>query len=122
MKKAQLPLIAELDLGDTKDSTAKVPCKFIGTDTPRFLRAIHALLAGPLPREQFECIEGCSNGPAVVSELRDLGLGKDGLLCTKVPDRDCDGFAIHSDVYYLSDAGCRAINTWLRLRDKKAKP
>lgn len=35
MKKAQLPLIAELDLGDTEEFTAQPACKLISTQKPR---------------------------------------------------------------------------------------
>ena len=47
-------------------------------------------------------------------------MGKFGLLCTMVPDRDRDGEKIKRGVYYLSDLGRRAVNTWLRLRDREA--
>jgi hypothetical protein len=97
------------------------PVKFSGTDNPRYLRAIHALRVRPLPREQLDRIAGCSNGPALIAELRDLGLGKHGLPCTMVPDHDRDGCAIRRGVYSLSDAGRRAVNTWLRKRQGGAQ-
>ncbi len=109
---------AKSDLFDTAETvphfTALV--RFNGTDNPRYLRAIHALLVRPVPREQLDRVAGCSNGPALVAALRDLGLGKDGLPCTMVPDYDRDGEAIRRGVYSLSDAGRRAVNIWLRKR------
>lgn len=109
---------AKSDLFENADTTANstTPVKFSGTDNPRYLRAIHALRVRPVPREQLDRVAGCSNGPALIAELRDLGLGKEGLPCTMVPDRDRDGCAIRRGVYYLSDAGRRAVNAWLRKR------
>jgi hypothetical protein len=98
-----------------------MPVKFAGTENPRYLRALHALRVRALPREHLDRIAGCSNGPALIAELRDLGLGKDGLPCTMIPDCDRDGAAIRRGVYSLSDAGRRAVNTWLRKRGAKAR-
>ena len=122
MKKAQLPLIAELDLGDTEDFTAQPACKFIGTDNPRRLRAVQSLMIRPRKREEIDSIAGASNGPALISDLRDLGLGKHGLPCTMVPDHDRDGRAINRGVYHFSEAGRRAVNAWLGKRDAGANP
>ncbi|WP_177307281.1 hypothetical protein [Pseudoduganella namucuonensis] len=94
--------------------------RFAGTDNPRYLRALHALLLRPVPREHLDRAAGCSNGPDLVSNLRDLGLGPTGLPCTFIPDRDQDGKKIRRGVYHLTEAGRRAVNAWLRLRDRKA--
>lgn len=99
--------------------TARI--KFTGTDNPRYLRAIHALRVRPVSREQLDRVAGCSNGPALIAELRDMGLGKEGLPCTMVPVCDRDGNVIHRGVYSLSKAGHRAINAWLRKREGGAK-
>ncbi len=114
---------ANPDLFDTAETVpnSTTPVKFSGTDNPRYLRAIHALLVRPVPREELDRVAGCSNGPALIAELRDLGLSKEGLPCTMVPDRDSDGEAIRRGVYFLSDAGRRAVDAWLRKRDAKAK-
>ena len=53
--------------------------EFTGTDNPRHLRALTALLRRPVSREQLDSIAGCSNGPALISDLRDRGLGNDHL-------------------------------------------
>ncbi|MEC5218398.1 hypothetical protein RCH09_003367 [Actimicrobium sp. GrIS 1.19] len=114
---------AKPDLFETAETVpnSTTPVKFSGTDNPRHLRAIHALLVRPVPREQLDRVAGCSNGPDLIAALRDMGLGKDGLPCTKVPDRDRDGFAIRRGVYSLSEAGRRAVNVWLRKRTKGVK-
>lgn len=92
--------------------------KFKGTDNCRELRALHALLLRPIPREQLDRIVGCSNGPDLIFRIRALGLPKEnGLVCTMVPDYDRDGYAIRRGVYSLSDAGRRAVNRWLRKRN-----
>lgn len=98
----------------TSDSTA--PLKFAGTVNPRHLRAIAALMVRPVPRELLDRVAGCSNGPALIADLRDLGLTKEGLPCTLIPDRDRDGEAISRGVYSFSDAGRRAVSAWLRKR------
>lgn len=117
MKKSDR-LQAKSDLFENAETApnSTTPVKFSGTENPRYLRALHALQVRAIPREQLDRIAGCSNGPALIAELRDLGLGKDGLPCTMIPDRDRDGFAIRRGVYSLSDAGRRAVNAWLRKR------
>jgi hypothetical protein len=90
--------------------------EFSGTNNPRQLRAIHALLAHPLQREQLDRMSGCSNGPDLIAKLRDLGLGKDGLPCTMISSQDRDGQAIRYGVYSFSEAGRRAVNAWLHKR------
>ena len=116
MDKARLPVFAELSLGDTKDPASKPACKLTFSKNPRQLRVIHALLAGPLTREQLDRVAGSSNGPALIAELRDSGLGKEGLPCTLIPDRDRDGVLIRRGVYHLSTLGRSAVYEWLRLR------
>nr|WP_314622898.1 hypothetical protein [uncultured Noviherbaspirillum sp.] len=101
------------------DSTT--PLKFLGTDNPRHLRAIQALWVRPMGREQLDRLAGCSNGPALIAELRSLGLGKVGLPCTMIGDRDRDGCAIRRGVYSLSEVGRRAINYWLSKRNGGVK-
>jgi len=89
---------------------------FAGTENPRHLRALHALLIRPMPRKSVDSTAGCSNGPDLIAALRALGLGKRGLPCAKVPDTDRDGRAVRRGVYYLSEPGRRAVKAWLRLR------
>lgn len=93
---------------------------FAGTENPRYLRALHALLLRPVPREHLDRVAGCSNGPALIAALRDLGLGMFGLPCTMIPDHDRDGQPIRRGVYHLAETGRRAIYAWMRSRDKLA--
>jgi hypothetical protein len=97
------------------EETAKT-VTFAGTENPRYLRALHALLTRPMPRKSVDSKAGCSNGPDLIAALRALGLGKRGLPCAMVPDTDRDGRAVRRGVYYLSEPGRRAVNAWLRLR------
>lgn len=46
--------------------------KFSGTNNPRELRAIHARLTRPQPREHLDRAVGCSNAPDLVSRLRTM--------------------------------------------------
>jgi len=108
MKKAQLPLIAELSLGaDTQDSTAKnQERKFSGTANLRHLRVIHAAMTRALPREQLDQVAGCSNGPELVAELRRRGLD---FPCERTPAIDRDGFIVKPGVYHLTEQDRRKI-------------
>lgn len=93
-----------------KDTKA---AKFTGTSNPRELRAIHALMTRPMPREHLDRAVGCSNGPDLVLRLRNKGLS---IRCEKVPDIDRDGKQIMRGVYYLTEAGRRTISRWLSKR------
>ena len=113
MEKAQLPLIAELDLGDTAHSTLQPARIFAGTDNPRHLRALHALLIRPRTREELDRITGASNGPELMAELRRKGLC---IPCQRTPGTDRDGRAIKFGTYWLTEADRRALNVWMRAR------
>ena len=65
--------------------------KFTGTDNPRHLRAIDALMTRPTPREQLDKTAGCSNGPELVAELRRRGLS---LPCKRIKFIDRDAFFV----------------------------
>lgn len=113
---------AEPDLFETAVPAAHstTPVRFAGTENPRYLRALHALLLRPVPREHLDRVAGCSNGPDLIANLRDLGLGLTGLPCSMIDDHDQDGRKIKRGIYHLAEAGRRAIHAWLRTRDKKA--
>jgi len=91
----------------------KIATAFTGTENPRQLRALAALLRRPMPREHLDKEAGCSNAPDLVSNLRHKGLD---IPCAKVPDIDRDGNEIQRGVYFLSDADRIKVNQW------KAKP
>jgi len=95
------------------DKANSTTSKFSGTDNPRHLRAIHALLTRPMPREQLDRAAGCSNGPDLVAELRRRGLE---VPCERVPDLDRDGRGIRRGVYHFITSDRRKVNIWLRLR------
>lgn len=100
---------------DAHDSTAH-PAKFHGTDNPRHLRAIAALLRRPMPRENLDTEAGCSNGPELVAELRRRGLE---VPCKRINFVDRDGFICRPGVYLLTDGDRRKLHQWMAKRQKK---
>ncbi len=52
-----------------------------------------------MPREHLDTAAGASNGPALVADLRDLGLQ---LPCDRVPCVDRDGREVKRGVYHLT--------------------
>jgi len=119
MKKAQLSLIAELDLGDTEDFTEQLACKFTGTDNPRHLRVIHSLMIRPRRREEIDRIAGASNGPDLMLDLRRIGISQKARMVRGI---DRDGYPVKFGIYEFNDDDRRAVNAWLRKRDAKANP
>ena len=95
------------------ESSAPNKPKFIGTDNPRHLRVIEALLQRPRRREDVDNIAGCSNGPELIAELRRRGLGDEHLRCDRIRFIDRDGYPCRPGVYSLTEQGRRAIYTWL---------
>ncbi len=116
MKKGQIPLLAELTLGATKDCTAKLNTKFSGTDNPRHLRVIYSLEIRPRKREEVDRIAGASNSPELIAELRRRGLH---IPCHRAPAIDRDGFPIKYGVYSLTDDDRRKLKIWKRKGGKK---
>ena len=99
--------------GDSK-STAS----FLGTDNPRHLRVIQAVSVRPIPREHLDTVAGCSNGPALVSDLRGLGLQ---IPCTRTKRKDCDLFDCWPGVYHLTEQDRRKLKAWKRERASKGQ-
>jgi len=87
---------------------------FRGTENPRELRALHALMRRPMPREHIDREVGCSNGPDLISRLRDRGVD---LPCVRVPVIDRDGRECLRGVYYLTGRDRRCIALWQYRRD-----
>lgn len=102
-------------LGGTSNS--KAAASFLGTSNPRHLRAIHALLRRPMPREQLDREAGASNGPALVAELRDRGLE---VPCRRTPCLDRDGREVRRGIYVLTQRDRIRIAKWLARRDRGA--
>ncbi|MCY1286330.1 hypothetical protein D9M68_297930 [compost metagenome] len=118
MEKAQFPLLAELSLADTENFTAsEQPRKFAGTDNPRHLRVICALMVRSRRREEIDRIAGASNGPDLIAELRRRGLETP---CQRVPAVDRDGSIVRPGVYSFAPDDVKAIHTWQRKRAKGA--
>ena len=95
--------------GDSSSSAA-----FLGTDNPRHLRVIQALLTRPLPREQVDSVAGCSNGPDLIAELRRRGLDAP---CERTKKKDRDMFDCWPGVYHLTQRDRRRISMWKRKRE-----
>jgi hypothetical protein len=97
------------------EGAANTQRDFTGTDNPRHLRALAGLRRRPMPREELDSTAGCSNGPALVSDLRDMGLE---IPCVKVPCLDRDGREVKRGIYHLNDTDRRKIASWLTRRDQ----
>ncbi len=89
------------------------PARFAGTDNPRHLRAIAALLRRPMPRESLDRESGASNGPELVAELRRRGLD---VPCERIRFIDRDGCTCRPGVYSLTIADRRMIYAWMARR------
>ena len=94
-----------------------LPARFTGTDNPRHLRTIQALMTRPITREHLDQIAGCSNGPELVAELRRRGLN---VPCTRTKKKDRDLFDCWPGVYHFTQADRRRVLTWLAKRDRAA--
>ena len=106
------PQTVAADKGLSKEHTTK----FIGTDNPRHLRAIAALLRRPMPREALDKEAGCSNGPELVAELRRRGLE---VPCHRINFVDRDGFICRPGVYMATDSDRRKLHRWMAERQQR---
>lgn len=86
---------------------------FAGTDNPRHLRAITALLKRPIPRESLDKLAGCSNGPELIAELRRRGLE---IPCERIKFTDRDGKTCRPGVYSLAPKDRKLIHQWIASR------
>ena len=92
------------------------PARFTGTDNPRHLRVIQALMTRPLPREQLDNVAGASNGPELVAELRRRGLDAP---CTRTKKKDRDLFDCWPGVYHFTQQDRRRVLAWLAKRSQR---
>jgi hypothetical protein len=90
---------------------------FTGTDNPRHLRAIDALLRRSRPRESLDSEVGCSNAPELIAELRRRGLD---VPCERIHFVDRDGKPCRPGVYSFTFADRRKIYAWMGKRKKGA--
>lgn len=82
---------------------------FIGTDNPRHLRVIPALMTRPRRREDVDDVAGCSNGPDLISDLRGMGLE---IPCERIKFLDRDGKVCRPGVYSFTERDRRLIWAW----------
>lgn len=99
----------------SKQPSAPNCAKFTGTDNPRHLRVLTALLRRPLTRENVDTVAGCSNGPELVAELRRRGLE---LPCKRIKFVDRDGLICRPGVYFMTAADRRKVHQWQARRPK----
>ena len=106
------------DKASAPGTGAAIVATFQGTDNPRSLRILAALLARARSREDIDRIAGASNGPAAIAELRALGLPKSECLpCERTPCFDRDGQEVQRGIYWLTPNGRRRVQAWMRKRD-----
>lgn len=86
---------------------------FIGTDNPRQLRAITALLRRPLSRFELDGVAGATNSPELVAELRRRGLD---VPCERINFTDRDGRPCRPGVYSFTQADRRRLHRWMTER------
>lgn len=98
---------------DAEQQAHSTAAKFCGTDNPRHLRALNALLRRAMPREHIDREAGCSNGPDLVADLRARGLE---IPCDRVPAYDRDGLEVKRGVYHLTTSDRARIRRWLNER------
>ncbi len=113
MKNARLP---EGKTSAREQGNSRSPAAFLGTNNPRHLRVIQAVLVRPIPRETLDRVAGCSNGPDLVAELRRLGLE---MPCTRTKKIDVDMFDCRPGVYHLTPNDRRKLAAWKRERALK---
>lgn len=89
------------------------PARFTGTENPRHLRTIQALMTRPITREHLDQIAGCSNGPELVAELRRRGLE---VPCCRTKKKDRDLFDCWPGVYHFTQTDRRRVHAWLARR------
>ena len=110
--KSESPAATGLHATNKNTNTAK----FTGTDNPRHLRAIAALLRRPMSREALDSTAGASNGPELVAELRRRGLE---VPCERVSFVDRDGEKCRPGVYSLTLADRRKLYQWMAKRQQR---
>lgn len=86
-----------------------IPNKFFGTDNPRELRVIAALLVRPRRREDVDSIAGASNGPELVANLRRSGLETP---CERITFIDRDGKACRPGIYSFTASDRKKYYAW----------
>ena len=83
--------------------------RFVGTRNARVLRALRALLRGPVDRIVLDDVVGCTNAPYVVQGLRDMGLE---LPCERLRVLDRDGRVCRPGRYSLTAEDRARVMRW----------
>ena len=110
MKKAPAPIKTQGAFQNHRQHGDSIkPARFQGTDNPRHLRAIAALLRRPMPRESLDDASGASNGPDLVAELRRRGLE---VPCERIRFIDRDGYPCRPGVYSFTASDRRKFYAW----------
>ncbi|MEL5850117.1 MAG: hypothetical protein U7M05_12280 [Candidatus Igneacidithiobacillus chanchocoensis] len=86
-------------LSQFRQTKQREPQDFAGTDNPRHLRVLHALLQRHRSREEIDLIAAASNGPESIRQLREMGLT---LPCYKLGVYDFDNKWVFRGLYALS--------------------
>lgn len=86
---------------------------FQGTYNLRELRALNALVERPHWREELDRIAGCSNSPALIFRLKELGLD---IRCDTQTVIDRDGRKCQSGIYSLTPSAKHQVENWLMRR------
>ena len=94
---------------ETENPKFNPASKFMGTDNPRHLRAIVALLRRPISRQELDSVAGCANGPALIADLRGLGLS---INCDRIKFVGRDGYTCRPGVYSFTAADRRKVHQW----------
>ena len=111
MKKAPSPLTVKSAFqNQTQHVDFTKQAKFYGTDNPRHMRVIPALMTRPRRREDVDDIAGCANGPDLISNLRGLGLE---IPCKRIKFLDRDGNTCRPGIYSLTEGDRRMIYAWM---------
>ena len=93
------------------------PLELVNRPTVPTEQAAYYLLRRPsVPREAFDREVGCANGPDLIRRLREYGLGKTHLPCTRIEVIDRDGCIARPGIYWLTPQGRRAVLQWLAKR------
>lgn len=92
------------------ETSAPSKAKFTGTDNPRHMRAIAALLRRPMPRSSLDKEAGCSNSPDLIAELRRRGLD---VPCERINYVDRDGRECRPGVYSLTTSDRNKVYRWM---------
>jgi len=95
------------------ESSAPNTRNFSGTDNPRQLRAITALLSRPISRVELDGVAGATNSPELVAELRRRGLE---VPCERIHFIDRDGHTCRPGVYSFTQADRRRLHRWMTQR------